>query len=77
MWVGRRKGQAQVQGAKKQRDADSVKIGVKGEGQKEQNRRVNNTGGLLHLLFEQIKCYELLNMLKIWTVDISSGIIQS
>lgn len=60
-----------MQGAMKQRDADSVKIGVKGaEGQKEQNRKVNHRGGLLKLLFEQIKCYELLNTLKISTLGI-------
>lgn len=67
-----------MQGAKKQRDADSVKIGVKGaEGQEEQNRKLNQKRGLLELLFEQKKSYELLNMLKMWTVGILSGIIQS
>lgn len=66
-----------MQGAKKQRDVDNVRTGVKGaEGQKEQNRKVNHRG-LLDLLFEQIKCYDLLNTLKIWTVGISSGITQS
>lgn len=67
-----------MQGAKKQRRADSVKTEVKGEeGQKEQKRKVNCRGGLLEMLFEQIRCYKLLNMLKIWTVGVSSGIIQS
>lgn len=45
-----------MQGAKKQRDADSVKIGVKGaEGQEDQNRKLNQKRGLLELLFEQKK----------------------
>lgn len=40
MWVGRRKGQTQMRGAKKQRDADGVKIEVKGAGvQKAEQKR--------------------------------------
>lgn len=67
-----------MQEAKKQRHADSVKTGIKGaEGQKEQKRKVNCRGGLLEMLFEQIKFYKLLNTSKMWTVSISSGIIQS
>lgn len=78
MWVGRRKGQTEVRGAKKQRGADSIKIGVKGaKVQKEQNRKGNHRESLLELLFEQRKCYEMLNMLKVWTIGMSSGITLS
>lgn len=67
-----------MRGAKKQRDADNVKIRVKrAEVEKEQNKKWNHTESLLELLFEQLKCYEMLNMLKIWTVGMSSGIIPS
>lgn len=60
-----------MQVAKKQRDVDSVKVGVKGaEEQKKHSRKVNHIGSLLELLFEQIKCCKLLNMLKIWTAGI-------
>lgn len=55
-----------MRGAKKQRDADSVKIGVKGtEVQKEQNRKRNHRESLLELLFEQRKYYEIQDTLKI------------
>lgn len=67
-----------MRGAKQQRDADSVKIGVKGaEAQKEQNRKGNHRESLLELLFEQRKYYEILNTLKIWTVGMSGGITLS
>lgn len=66
MWVGRRKGQTQMKGAKKQRDADSVKMGVKGvEVQKEKNGKRNHRESLLEQLFEQRKYYEILDTLKI------------
>lgn len=78
MWVGRRKGQTEVRGAKKKRGADSIKIGVKGaEVQKEQNRKRNHRESLLELLFEQRKFYEMPNILKIWTIGTSSGITRS
>lgn len=67
-----------MRGAKKQRDADSVKIGVKrAEVEKEQNKKGNHRESLLEMLFEQLKCYEMLNTLKIWTVGMSSGITPS
>lgn len=67
-----------MRGAKKQRDADNVKIRVKrAEVEKEQNKKWNHTESLLELLFEQLKCYEMLNTIKIWTVGMSSGITPS
>lgn len=55
-----------MKGAKKQRDADSVKMGVKGvEVQKEKNRKRNHRESLLEQLFEQRKYYEILDTLKI------------
>lgn len=67
-----------MRGAKKQRDADSVKIRVKrAEVEKEHNKKRSHRESLLELPFEQLKCYEMLNTLKIWTVGMSSGIIPS